>query len=132
MPDLDPVTALSPVLDQHPELDLVIVFGSVATGRQGPESDLDLAVQAPRPLTAAQRMALVGELALVSGRAIDLIDLRTVGEPLLGQILAHGRRLRGSDQAFAELLRKHLFDAADFLPYAQRIVDQRRQAWIER
>ena len=85
---------------------------------------------AARPLTVAQRMALVGELALVTGRAIDLVDLRTVGEPLLGEILVHGRRVLGSDQAFAELMRKHVLDAADFLPYAQRMIDQRRRAWI--
>jgi len=123
---------LGPVLARHPELELVIVFGSLATGRQGPDSDLDIAVQARRPLTVAQRIALVGELALASGRAIDLVDLRAVGQPLLGQILVHGRRLAGNDRAFAEIVRKHLFDAADFLPYAQRIVEQRRQAWIGR
>ncbi len=132
MPEIDPIAALRPVLARHPELELAIVFGSVATGRQAPHSDLDIAVQARRALTAEQRMALVSELALASGRAIDLIDLRAVGEPLLGQVLAHGRRLVGSDEAFAELLRKHLFDAADFLPYAQRIVEQRRRAWIAR
>ena len=130
MPDADVIHALKPVLALHPELDVVIVFGSMATGRQRPDSDLDLAVMAARPLTVAQRMALVGELALVTGRAIDLVDLRTVGEPLLGEVLVHGRRVLGSDQAFAELLSKHVLDAADFLPYAQRMIDQRRRAWI--
>jgi predicted nucleotidyltransferase len=130
MPDADVIHALKPVLAHHPELDVVIVFGSMATGRQRPDSDLDLAVMAARPLTVAQRMALVGELALVTGRAIDLVDLRTVGEPLLGEVLVHGRRVLGSDQAFAELLSKHVLDAADFLPYAQRMIDQRRRAWI--
>lgn len=128
----DPINAVAQLLAQRPELELAIVFGSVAAGRQRPNSDLDLAVQAQRPLTVEQRIALVGDLALASGRAIDLIDLRTVGEPLLGQILSQGRRLLGSDEVFAELLRKHLFDAADFLPYAQRLVEQRRQAWIAR
>ncbi len=130
MPDADVIHALKPVLAHHSELDVVIVFGSMATGRQRPDSDLDLAVMAARPLTVAQRMALVGELALVTGRAIDLVDLRTVGEPLLGEVLVHGRRVLGSDQAFAELLSKHVLDAADFLPYAQRMIDQRRRAWI--
>lgn len=53
-----------------------------------------------------------------------------MGEPLLGQILAHGRRLLGSDEAHGRLLSRHLIDAADFLPLAQRIVDERRRAWI--
>lgn len=30
----------------------------------------------------------------------------------------------------ASLLRQHLFDAADFLPYRDRILEERRRAWI--
>jgi len=55
-----------------------------------------------------------------------------VGEPLLGQILTHGHRVLGSADAHGRLLSRHLLDAADFLPYAQRIVDERRRAWIGR
>ena len=121
---------LQDVLARRPELALAIVFGSVAAGAQDAESDVDLAVQAARPLGVKLKMALVAELAEATGRAVDLIDLRTVGEPLLGQILNHGLLLLGSDEEFARLLSRHLIDAADFLPYAQRIVDQRRRAWI--
>jgi len=32
----------------------------------------------------------------------------------------------------ATLLSRHLFDAADFLPYRNRILAERRQAWIGR
>ena len=124
------IEALRAALVRHPELELVIVFGSVALGAERADSDVDLAVQAAQPLHASQKMALVGDLAAATGRAVDLVDLRTVGEPLLGQILAHGRRLRGSDEAHGRLLSRHLIDAADFLPYAQRIVDERRRAWI--
>mgnify|MGYP001406658797 CR=1 FL=1 len=42
----------------------------------------------------------------------------------------HGKRLRGSHGACAELLRRHLFDAADFLPYVERLLAERRRAWI--
>lgn len=124
------IAALKDTLARHTRLELAIVFGSVARNAQAAHSDVDLAIQATSPLDAGLRMTLVAELAEATGRAIDLIDLRTVGEPLLGQILAHGRRLLGSDEAYACLLSRHLIDAADFLPYAQRIVDERRRAWI--
>lgn len=130
MAPLDRIDALESLLARQPGLELAILFGSMASGRQRPDSDLDLAVQAARPLTVEHKLALVGQLALASGRAVDLVDLRTVGEPLLGQILSRGRRLLGSDEAHAALLRRHLLDAADFLPYAQRMVTERRQAWI--
>jgi predicted nucleotidyltransferase len=109
---------------------LAYVFGSVARGTARADSDLDLAVQAAQALDASQKMALIGDLAEATGRPVDLIDLRTVGEPLLGQILTHGHRLLGSVDAHGRLLSRHLLDASDFLPYAQRIVDERRRAWI--
>jgi hypothetical protein len=34
---------------------------------------------------------------------VDLVDLHTVGEPLLGQILRHGKRLLGGGTCYADL-----------------------------
>ena len=95
------IAALKDTLARHTGLELAIVFGSVARNAQAAHSDVDLAIQAASPLDVGLRMAMVAELAEATGRAIDLIDLRTVGEPLLGQILVHGRRLLGSDEAYA-------------------------------
>ena len=114
----------------HPELEVVLLFGSMASGQGRPDSDVDLAVQAARPLDAASKLALIAELGDATGRPVDLIDLSVVGEPLLGEILTHGKRIRGSHGACAELLRRHLFDAADFLPYVERLLAERRRAWI--
>ena len=63
-------------------------------------------------------------------RAIDLIDLSVAGEPLLGQIVRHGKRLMGSDEAYGKLISRHLMDQADFMPYRNRILAERRAAWI--
>ena len=131
MNDAD-IHLLQDALRRHGELELAFVFGSVAQGMARADSDLDLAVQAAQPLAASQKLALIGDLAEATGRPVDLIDLRTVGEPLLGQILAHGHRLLGSVDAHGRLLSRQLLDASDFLPYAQRIVDERRRAWIGR
>ncbi|MBP3973614.1 type VII toxin-antitoxin system MntA family adenylyltransferase antitoxin [Pseudoxanthomonas spadix] len=118
------------VLERQPGIRQALVFGSVASGMARADSDLDIAVDAGRPLDAAARIGLIQALAAATGRAVDLIDLRTVGEPLLGQILKHGRRVVGSDAERAELIRRHLFDAEDFLPYVERMLQERRRAWI--
>lgn len=81
-------------------------------------------------VSAETKMALIGDLSQVVGRPVDLIDLRVAGEPILGQILKHGVRLLGSDADYAELIKRHLFDEADFMPYRRRILAERRQAWI--
>ncbi len=130
MKPIPQIDAIAAVLDRHPEIDLAIVFGSLASSRHRPDSDLDLAVRAPAVFGAAATLALIGELAGATGRAVDLVDLRRVGEPLLGQVLRHGHRLRGSDEAFAALLHRHLLDAADFMPYVHRMLAERRARWI--
>jgi len=122
--------AISRVLKRHPKIRLALLFGSVASGQAGPDSDLDLAVDIGHPLSTAQKMTLVTELAASTGRPIDLIDLRNIGEPLLGQILRHGKRLIGLDAVYAALLTRHWFDEADFMPYYRRILAARRSEWI--
>ena len=118
------------VLENFPQITLALLFGSVESGKQRADSDLDIAVSAQHPLKLQEKIALVGALAESIGRAIDLIDLTTVTEPLLGQIVRHGRRLLGSDRLFGELISRHLFEQADFMPYRARVLAERREAWI--
>ncbi len=127
---MNPNERIRSVLQRHGGIRLAILFGSLATGRATARSDLDLAVLAEGPLDAESRIALIDALALATGRPVDLVDLRVVGEPLLGQVLEHGVRLLGSDHDYAELIKRHLFDEADFMPYRRRILVERRQAWI--
>lgn len=120
------------VLLRHPHIKLAVLFGSLAAGKARPDSDLDLAVADDKPVSADARMTLIADLAEHVGRPVDLIDLTSAGEPLLGQILTHGRRILGSDERFAQLLCRHLIDDADFAPYSSRILAERRRAWIDR
>ena len=123
-------TMIQAILAQHPEIRLAILFGSLATGRGHHDSDVDLAIDAGQPLEIKAKIALMAQLAECTGRPVDLIDLQTVGEPLLGQILKHGKRLLGEDGLYAELIKRHVFDEADFMPYYRRILKERRSAWI--
>jgi len=107
-----------------------ILFGSLAIGAGRRDSDIDVAVDFGRSLTPPEKMNLIGQLAEKTGRAIDLVDLHTTGEPLLAKILRRGVQIVGSKIEYANLIRKHLLDAADFLPYRTRILRERRRAWI--
>lgn len=121
---------LKEVLAHFPKIALAVLFGSVASGCQRADSDLDIAVAAEQAITVHEKMALVGALAERTGRPIDLIDLNGVSEPLLGQIVRHGRRVLGSDTLYGELIRRHVFEQADFMPYRTRLLAERRMAWI--
>ena len=121
---------LQEVLTRFPDLVLALVFGSVAKGRQRIDSDLDIAVAAKQALTVDDKMAIIAALAEQTGRPIDLIDLKVVAGPLLGQIVRHGRRLLGSDAEYGRLLSRHVFEQTDFMPYRNRVLAERRAAWI--
>jgi len=121
---------LKEVLAHFPTIVFAMLFGSGALGRQHADSDLDIAVAAHQTLTAHKKIALVSALADCTGRPIDLIDLKVTPEPLLGQILRHGRRILGSDTLYGELISHHLFEHADFMPYRTRLLAERRMAWI--
>lgn len=128
----DLAALLAAALMRCSEVRLAILFGSLARGQENADSDLDLALSLGRPLTTDERLEWIGRLGSEFGRPVDLVDLSQIGEPLLGQILQHGIRLFGSDYEYAELLKRHLFAQADFVPLQQRILEERRKAWIGR
>ena len=66
------------------------VFGSVATGRDGRNSDLDVAVVfATRP-SPRDLDALSEELEHAAGRRVDLVDLATAPPVLAHQVISTG------------------------------------------
>ena len=128
----DDAVSVKKVLARFATIDLAIVFGSVAKNQAGAESDLDIAINTQTPLSVEEKIEIISALAETTGRPIDLVDLREVGEPLLGQIVQHGQMIIGSPTQKAALLSKHLMDAADFSPYQTRILAERRNAWINK
>jgi predicted nucleotidyltransferase len=117
-------------LSSFPFIELGVLFGSQATHRASAGSDVDVAVLGASPLGVDERIAIAAAIAEATGRPVDLVDLAAVPEPLLGQIVLHGRRLVGSESAWARLIVRHLFDEADFIPYQRRILSERLAAWI--
>jgi predicted nucleotidyltransferase len=119
----------------HGESDIVlaIAFGSAANDKLRPDSDIDVAVLTSSPLTVERRRALTALVADATGRPVDLVDLSTSGVAVTRAALTQGRRLVTRDKAaLARLLCKTLLDAADFLPYRQRILNERRASMLKK
>lgn len=96
----------------RPEVNLVLLFGSYATGRARPASDIDLAILAEGEFEAINEEVIRG---LGTDRA-DVVDLR-YASPLLAMVVARqGRRLyeraRGAFAAFASLALRRYNDTA--------------------
>jgi len=99
------MTALDELLPALEGASFALVFGSFGTERFGPESDVDLAVRFPKPLPAAEVLALVGRLSEITGRRVDLVDLGSTDPIIAMQILRHGRPLLVRDRAAYETFR---------------------------
>ncbi len=126
----DPERLIQKILAEYPQVEFALLFGSLATGIANVESDIDLAILAHRPIDKSLKISLIESIAKETGRSVDLIDLQFAGQPLLGEILSKGKILLENDEHYARLILKNLLDKADFLPYRNRILKQRREAWI--
>lgn len=119
-------------LSGEPDLLLAYLFGSVADGRQRPGSDLDVAVYPKQALTSERKAELISALARIAGRPVDVVDLRTAGPHIARQAI-RGRLLFTRSSAIkADLIFRTLVDVADFLPYRQRLLRERREQWIHK
>lgn len=124
--------ALAHFLDAQPDLVLGIVFGSVNRGTERWASDLDVGVMAEAPLSAKRKKDLIEALALRFGRPVDLVDLQTARGVLLHEILRTGTLVYAPDRThYAELMKRHVFDQADFMPYYKRLLADRRRRWLD-
>ena len=112
-------------------LELAVVFGSVASGNARPDSDIDVAVRYKNALNVPQKIALIEALASVTGRTVDVIDLRVAGPIVAREALTGGRRLFGSDEVWTAQVLRTLIDYADFAPLIERTLRERRDAWMQ-
>lgn len=120
---------LTRLLSRYPQFELAILFGSQAKGQATGKSDIDLALLCDAPISSSLKLELIELIGAEFGCPVDIVDLFTAAEPILGQVFK-GKRLLGDDATYARLLTKHLINTADFVPLQQRILTERRNAWI--
>lgn len=85
---IDVYRDLRAVFQRYTEIDRVLIFGSRATGRYGPGSDIDLAVVAPT-MSDARYTQLWNDIdALPLVFKIDLLHWNTLANPALKEKIA--------------------------------------------
>lgn len=104
---------------------LVIVFGSRARGDALPDSDLDVAVEAP----GVDLLALGAEMSRTTGLEVDVLDLRHVTVPLLDRIVREGVPVHEGERGrLGQWWARALADLETDRPWFHRM----RDAWLER
>ena len=130
MPDNTISEQLASVLSRFPQVRLAALFGSLARGTEGAESDIDVAIQADTALTVEERIAITEAIALAFNRPVDLVDVHTAGQPLLHHIVSTGKQVVGTRHLWGDLIYRNIMENEDFVPYQKRILEERRNAWI--
>jgi hypothetical protein len=93
---------LGDVLARAPSVKAAWLFGSVAEGRDGPLSDLDVAVLGCAELSFDERAQLAADLERAAGRRCDVVVVEHAS-PVLGmEIVRSGRRLFCRDEEAAD------------------------------
>lgn len=119
------------ILLRHRGVRLVIIYGSAVTESFRDQSDIDIAVLFDKPLTAEQKMTLLGELAIALRREIDLVDLYQLYGPLLQQILTKGViAYQQNDNVLYQLLKRMIYNQSDFMPLYRREIKKRVEQFV--
>jgi predicted nucleotidyltransferase len=121
---------LAAALGQFPEIELAFLFGSCGTGRQTPESDLDVAVAAVPALSREKKQMVADALADRFERPVDLVDLEQAPPPLLREILVGGRAvLRKNNNLMADFILRLWHNESDLMPCYRQAQRERQEAF---
>jgi predicted nucleotidyltransferase len=116
---------VSRALALEPDVRLALLFGSVARGTDGADSDVDLAVQVPEDYDLA---ALSSRLSLALGREVEVISLRDPGVPMIEELLRDAVVVHEGEYGAAAQWRSHAWlDREIDLPWYERM----RDAWLK-
>ena len=86
------------LLSELPEIELIYLFGSMATGKTHPQSDLDIAFWNPSSsVEELRRFAIQEQLAAFFSIDVDLVDMRIASEVFRYEIVTTGRRIYTKD-----------------------------------
>lgn len=118
------------VLTEFPEIFFCSVFGSYAHGNPGVSSDVDIAFAADS-MDAEKFLEFKKILTINLDKDIDLIDLNRCSGLVLKEALCSGVIvLNRKPSSYAELIKKMIYNQSDMMPYYNRILKERREAFL--
>lgn len=111
---------LGKIFAGYPEVEAVYLFGSLATGRTHPGSDLDLGIVPRHPSILERRLDILTDLARAGYCEVDLVfitgaDLVLDHEAVRLNELVYAREGFDRGEFYSKVVRRYL----DFLPYLE-------------
>lgn len=110
------------------DVTLAILYGSFSKGCQTNQSDVDIAVHTEPPAEMDRLLDIQTEISRITGRDIDIVDLRQADGIILTRILTGGVRVKDKPELYAFYNIKAIYFNEDYLPLLRRM----QKAHIER
>lgn len=138
---LEKLKTLSPWSRQHPDLKLLVLFGSRARGDHDPSSDWDLAflsdpvVSADRPpfwFPGSEILSTLSELASIPNDRIDLVDLSICSDILAHYVARDGQIIYERNPGEFALFQQKALKTPDKLQQFRQAQRQKVLAALER
>jgi predicted nucleotidyltransferase len=118
------IAALRGALAGRRDVQLALLFGSLARGRGRPDSDVDVAVLG----TAIDELQLAADLSKAARRDVDIVPLERAGYPLRRAVLRDGIILHeGKPGAAARWWTRAILETETDRPWFERM----RDAYLE-
>lgn len=128
-PDL--LECVRSTLQEFPDVQIAIVYGSSTTGKTRPGSDVDIAVLADEPISFERRLIMIESLEKVLHQEVDFVDLYSLHGPLLHEIFARGAIVfKKSPQALAALLKRLWYDREDMAPLSRYVMQRQNERYF--
>lgn len=115
------------VLKKFPDVNVAIIYGSIAKGTQTKKSDLDLAIAGEKIFSPDQKVDLINNVSVACGIEVDLIDLNEATGTVLKEAIRSGKViLNDRPEILAKVLSRLMFDEEDFQKSRARMMKLRR------
>ncbi len=132
--DMDLGRVIADVMEPYKTVSLAYLFGSAATGANGPMSDIDIAVLADRASDGCEVLGLLQDdiCRRLKTDRIDLISLAEAPPPLAYRIVRDGQCVLCRDRKVREAFEtRAIMRYLDFKPLRDRAFRLSRQAILE-
>lgn len=99
------------LLENHPDIIAIYVFGSTSKGTTNSESDIDIALLPKKPLVSWERWILSQRLAKLLNQEVDLVDLSMASTVLRMQIISSGKCLYEGNRKEKERFEDYVYSS---------------------
>ncbi|MBQ2528920.1 MAG: nucleotidyltransferase domain-containing protein [Treponema sp.] len=121
----DIIDRLKDYFSHDDDIEMVLLYGSVAKGTFNPKSDIDIALYSKNELSFEVLAKIQTELAIMFDREIDVADLKKAEGTFLYQIMTNAVKIKFEENIYVRYAMKALYFYEDFLPILRRTQEEK-------